>query len=137
MPSSSSELSSSDDEPVAKKPSPKPVKEEKSEKKAEKKRKLKQAEEPKKKKKKPKDSDDSSDDEATGPEPGAYWLNEKRMRRVQVREFKNMPLIDIRELYEGPKGYMPGKKGISLSVQEWKKLCELINVVDKEIQKIT
>ena len=55
----------------------------------------------------------------------------------QVRSFKGKPLIDIRELYMGPKGPAPGKKGISLSVTEWRALCDLMEDVDEEILKIT
>ena len=38
------------------------------------------------KKKKVSESEESSDDEGSsnGLEPGAYWLDEKRMRRIQV-----------------------------------------------------
>ena len=56
---------------------------------------------------------------------------------LQVRSFKGKPLIDIRELYMGPKGPAPGKKGISLSVTEWRELCDLMGDIDEEIQKIT
>ena len=56
---------------------------------------------------------------------------------MQVRSFKGKPLIDIRELYMGPKGPAPGKKGISLSVTEWRELCDLMGDIDEEIQKIT
>ena len=57
--------------------------------------------------------------------------------RFQVRKFKNNAYIDIRELYMGPNGFAPGKKGISLSVTEWRALCELMEHVGDEIAKIT
>ena len=55
----------------------------------------------------------------------------------QVRQFKGRPLIDIREMYMGANGMAPGKKGISLSVPEWRKLVKLVKKVDDEILKIT
>ncbi|XP_063680832.1 activated RNA polymerase II transcriptional coactivator p15-like [Bolinopsis microptera] len=98
---------------------------------------------PKKKaKKEASSSDESIDDDfddcsSRGLEPGGYWLEEKRMRRIQVRQFKGKPLIDIREMYMGANGMAPGKKGISLNVTEWRKLVKLIKKVDDEILKIT
>ena len=45
-------------------------------------------------------------------------------KRVTVRKWNNATLVDIREYYqiggEGP--YKPGKKGISLSVEQWRAL---------------
>lgn len=48
-----------------------------------------------------------------------------KMKRVTVRKFKDMNLIDIREFYVDSKGdKKPGKKGISLTEELWFKLLE-------------
>ena len=61
----------------------------------------------------------------------------KKLSLFQVRQFKGMALIDIREMYMGANGIAPGKKGISLNVTEWRKLVKLVKKVDDEILKIT
>lgn len=57
-----------------------------------------------------------------------------KKRKISINEFKGRKLIDIREFYEADDGTeKPGRKGISLSVDQWNKLKELIPKVDKAI----
>jgi hypothetical protein len=44
---------------------------------------------------------------------------------VSVQDFKGKKLVQIREYYEKDGKQQPGKKGIALSAQDFKKLMEL------------
>uniref|UniRef100_A0A4W3I9U6 Activated RNA polymerase II transcriptional coactivator p15 n=2 Tax=Callorhinchus milii TaxID=7868 RepID=A0A4W3I9U6_CALMI len=59
-----------------------------------------------------------------------------KMRYVSVREFKSRVLIDIREYWMNQDGEMkPGKKGISLSPDQWNQLKEMIPDIDDAIKR--
>lgn len=62
-----------------------------------------------------------------------YWTL-GRNRRVTVRTFKGKTLVDIREYYEKDDGEMaPGKKGISLNLQQYRDLKDLFEEIDEEL----
>lgn len=51
--------------------------------------------------------------------------------------FRNKVRVDIREYYLDDQGEKrPGKKGISLSLEEYKKLKDCMDDIDKTIKKI-
>ncbi|XP_012152933.1 single stranded-binding protein c31A [Megachile rotundata] len=55
-------------------------------------------------------------------------------RQVTVRDFKGKIYVDIREMYFDKDGNLkPGKKGICLSVAQWRKLSAVIEDVDKAV----
>lgn len=56
-------------------------------------------------------------------------------RKVSVREFKGKVLIDIREFYSKDGKDMPGKKGIALSGEQWRKLLESADDINDAIAK--
>ncbi|CAI4227445.1 unnamed protein product [Auanema sp. JU1783] len=58
------------------------------------------------------------------------------MRYVMVRQFKGKTYVDIREYYtDKASGSMkPGKKGISMSVEQYERLKNLLPELDKRIK---
>uniref|UniRef100_A0A1A9VZR5 Transcriptional coactivator p15 (PC4) C-terminal domain-containing protein n=1 Tax=Glossina brevipalpis TaxID=37001 RepID=A0A1A9VZR5_9MUSC len=60
------------------------------------------------------------------------WILEKQ-RHVTISEFRGRKLIDIREYYEKNGESLPGKKGISLSITQWKKLLEVADEINKAV----
>ena len=57
------------------------------------------------------------------------------MRFISVSTFKKTTLINIREYYEKDGKTLPGKKGISLSVEQWEELKKHIADVDADLKK--
>ncbi|XP_002128161.2 activated RNA polymerase II transcriptional coactivator p15-like [Ciona intestinalis] len=58
-----------------------------------------------------------------------------KMKFIDVRTFKDKILIDIREHYQKDGEIKPGKKGISLSTEQWEKLKMCMEEVDSRIQQ--
>ncbi|KYN20733.1 PREDICTED: activated RNA polymerase II transcriptional coactivator p15 [Trachymyrmex cornetzi] len=53
-------------------------------------------------------------------------------RQVNVRNFKGKYYVDIREMYYDKEGDLkPGKKGICLSMQQWRKFMDVVEEVDE------
>lgn len=57
---------------------------------------------------------------------------------VTVREFKGKALIDIREYYndKGSGELKPGKKGISLSPEQYRQLKTLLDDIDAKLEEL-
>ncbi|KAG4438702.1 hypothetical protein IFR05_005829 [Cadophora sp. M221] len=55
-------------------------------------------------------------------------------RRVTVQEFKGHKLINIREYYEKDGEYKPSSKGISLTVDQYKALLEVLPKLNKHLK---
>ena len=77
-----------------------------------------------------------SGESKTKMEEGTFELSGKR--RVSVRKFRSSILIDIREYYEDKASGedRPGKKGISLTKDQYEKLKELIPEIDAAVKNM-
>ncbi|KAI9639642.1 transcriptional Coactivator p15-domain-containing protein [Dioszegia hungarica] len=64
---------------------------------------------------------------------GKPYMNLSEYKRVTINEFKGAKLVDIREVYKDKaSGDMkPGKKGISLTLGQWKVLKSNIDSIDE------
>ncbi|KAJ8730889.1 hypothetical protein PYW08_002302 [Mythimna loreyi] len=55
---------------------------------------------------------------------------------VKVREFKGKVYVDIREFYEKNGELLPGKKGISMTPEQWKKLLSLGDEISETLSSL-
>lgn len=63
----------------------------------------------------------------SGNEPIWELSSGKNSRRVGISEFKGTRLVNIREYYQNAGGeFLPGKKGISLSIEQYRALLAAI-----------
>ncbi|KIW76517.1 hypothetical protein Z517_11263 [Fonsecaea pedrosoi CBS 271.37] len=69
----------------------------------------------------------------------SYWEISKA-RRVTLSEFKGKKLVNIREYYEKDKEWLPGKKGISMSIEQYSAFVQIMpqieNVLKSQGEKV-
>ncbi|KAK3989301.1 RNA polymerase [Cladorrhinum sp. PSN332] len=72
--------------------------------------------------------------QGTDAEGNNYWEIGTN-RRIGSSKFKNATLVNIREYYTTPDGESrPGKKGISLSLEQYKALLKAIPQLNEELR---
>ncbi|PYH97782.1 PC4-domain-containing protein [Aspergillus ellipticus CBS 707.79] len=64
-----------------------------------------------------------------------YWELSK-MRRLTVSSFRGKTMVNIREYYEKDGQQLPGKKGISLPVDQFSSLVILLPEIEATLRKI-
>lgn len=57
-------------------------------------------------------------------------------KKVTVRKFKNMKLIDLREYYQKDGKWLPGSKGLSLTLDQWNALVSKMIDINEALSKI-
>ncbi len=66
-------------------------------------------------------------------EKNSFQLSNNRF--ITISEFRNKVRVDIREYYLNDSGEKkPGKKGISLSLEEWNKMKDLMPKIESAIK---
>lgn len=64
-----------------------------------------------------------------------YWELGGRLRRVTVSEFKGNTFINIREHYEKDGDILPGKKGISLNIDQFSALLSVLPQIEASLEE--
>jgi len=67
-------------------------------------------------------------------ENNLYWEISKA-RRVVLNDFKGKRMISIREYYEKDGDWLPGKKGITMSLEQYGALMGVLPAVDRELRR--
>ena len=80
------------------------------------------------------EDDKKNDDIIVGESEVKFILDSKR--RITVHKFKGQIKVDIREFYDDNGVMKPGKKGISLSLENWKKLKGFLDDIDESIDNL-
>ncbi|XP_059432510.1 RNA polymerase II transcriptional coactivator KIWI-like [Corylus avellana] len=73
-----------------------------------------------------------SSDESTG---DIVVCEISKNRRVTVRSWQGKVVVDIREFYVKDGKELPGKKGISLTMDQWNVLRDHVEVIEKAVNE--
>ncbi|PAV18686.1 RNA polymerase II transcriptional coactivator [Pyrrhoderma noxium] len=68
---------------------------------------------------------------------GEKFVDLGKKKRATVRSFRGTTLIDIREFWGDNDDLKPGKKGISLSLEQWNELKSNADSIDDLIRQLS
>ncbi|KAJ7783216.1 transcriptional Coactivator p15-domain-containing protein [Mycena metata] len=82
---------------------------------------------------------ESDDSKVQTSSDGEKFVELGKAKRVTVRNFKGSTLIDIREFYTDKEtgDAKPGKKGISLTPEQWQELKQATPTLDALVAEIS
>lgn len=63
-----------------------------------------------------------------------YWEISKA-RRVVISDFKGKKMISVREYYEKDGQWLPGKKGISMTLEQYSAFVEVLPGIENELRR--
>ncbi|GAB7352251.1 hypothetical protein MBLNU459_g2720t1 [Dothideomycetes sp. NU459] len=69
----------------------------------------------------------------TDEEGNEFWEISAK-RRIQISKFSGKQMINIREFYEKDGKILPGKKGISLSIEQFSTFVELLPQIEEVLK---
>ncbi|KAL2394776.1 hypothetical protein ABEF95_000710 [Exophiala dermatitidis] len=70
----------------------------------------------------------------TDAEGNPYWEISKN-RRVTISDFKGKTLVNIREYYQKDNEWLPGKKGISMSLEQYSALIGIMPQIEELLKQ--
>jgi len=65
-----------------------------------------------------------------------FSVNLSEKRRVSISEFKNVLLYNIREYYEKDGKELPGRKGVSLTKEQWNSLMGSVAAIETAVDEL-
>uniref|UniRef100_A0ACD5Z674 Uncharacterized protein n=1 Tax=Avena sativa TaxID=4498 RepID=A0ACD5Z674_AVESA len=77
------------------------------------------------------------DGSSGGTDDGTVVAQISKSKRVSVMNWNGMPMVDVREFYVKDGKDLPGRKGISLTMDQWKILRDNIKAIDDVIKENT
>lgn len=65
-------------------------------------------------------------------ENNIYW-DISKARRVTISDFRGKKMVSIREYYEKDGNWLPGKKGISMTLEQYNALVGVLPAIEREL----